>query len=118
MSRAVASFTVAAEGIRLRVRLLATMHEVDAAFRGASRPRRDGKVVPAFFHPATRGATAGTIVLAADAKLEELVPHEVTHAVVTALKGVHTDDDERAATAVGLLTTRIHARIRKQGLRS
>lgn len=116
--RAVATFIAAAEGIRVRVRLLATMHEVDAAFRGTSRPRRDGLCVPAFFDPAGPGAaSAGTIVLAADSGHDDLVPHEVTHAVVHACKGVHVDDDERAATAIGLLTARIHARLRKLGVR-
>lgn len=117
MTRAVATFTVAAQGIRVRVRLLATWREVDAEYRGTSRPRRDGKCVPAFFAPAGAGAaSAGTIVLSADGRHDDLVPHEVTHAVVWGLAGVHVNDDERAATAIGLLTARIHARIRGLGV--
>lgn len=115
--RALASFTVAALGIRVRVRILPTTRDVDSAYRESSRPRRDGLCTPAFFQHAGLGAkTAGTIVLSANGALDDLVPHEVTHAVVHACKGIHMDDDERAATAIGLLTARIHARIRKSGV--
>ena len=47
----------------------------------------------------------GTIVLPANANLMELIPHEVTHAVMAHLVGVHSGDDESLATSVGKLTT-------------
>jgi hypothetical protein len=54
----------------------------------------------------------GTIVLAANSNLNEIVPHEVFHAVLCWKKEVNTDDDEAAAYAVGKLTSRILRRIK------
>jgi hypothetical protein len=115
--RAIATFTVAAKGIRLRVRLLPSISDVHVTCPG-SRPRRDGLYTPAFFLPANPEAKhTGTVVFGLDGRLEELVPHEVSHAVVHHYKGVHVDDDERAATAIGLLTAAIHTRMRRLEVR-
>jgi hypothetical protein len=119
MSRALIAFSVAHGGVRLRVRLLPTDREVDREYRGG-RPRRDGLYVHAFFQP-TKSQSArhgGTIVLAANGRLTELVPHEVTHAVLHALAqriGRLLENDEPIATAVGILTARILARIERLG---
>lgn len=118
MTRAVATFTVTHGAIRLRVRLLPTRRDVDAEYRGGCR-RRNGEWCYAFFLP-TLSATArhvGTVVLPLDGRLEELVPHEVTHAVLHHVGGVHCTGDEAVATAVGLLTARIHDRIRRLEVR-
>jgi predicted SprT family Zn-dependent metalloprotease len=47
--------------------------------------------------------------------LAELIPHEVTHAVMHRLGGVHCTDDESLATAVGVLSARIARKI-EQGV--
>lgn len=119
MTRALARFTVAAGGIRLRVRVLPTMRDVDAEYRDGDRPRRDGKLVPAFFAPARRtdAKHLGTVVLCADGCAEELVPHEIAHAVVHAHQSVTAADDERFATTVGLLSARVHRHLRRLEVR-
>jgi hypothetical protein len=107
-------FTVAFAGIRLKVRLLSTIAEVHREYRGAIKTRiRDGKIVHAFFQPTTSPAAQyiGTIVLPVDGRLDELIPHEVTHACLHKFVGVHRTDDEMLATAVGILSARIRRRI-------
>lgn len=113
MDRAIATFSVAHGGIRLRVRLLPTVIAVDAQYREGRR-RRAGQVVHAFFQPSASNAARhhGTIVLGMDGLLDELVPHEVTHAVIHCLRGVSANDDEAAATAVGVLSARIFSQLR------
>lgn len=107
MTRALACFTVAYGAVRVRVRLLPRIADVDAEFH-AGRRRLRGQICHAFFTPGASGLKpVGTIVLPADGRLEELVPHEVTHAVMYRLGGVHCSDDERLATAVGRLSARI-----------
>jgi hypothetical protein len=113
MIRALATFSVAHGGVRLRVRLLPTVAAVDAQYRDGRR-RRAGQVVHAYFQPSASAAARhhGTIVLGMDGQLDELVPHEVTHAVIHYLRGVSANDDELAATAVGILSARIFSRTR------
>lgn len=116
MTRALAAFTVTHAGLRLRVRLMSSHVEVERAYR-AGRRRRDGLFIHAFFAP-TKSQSArhgGTIVLAGNGRLKELVPHEVTHAVMHKLGGGVHNDDEPIATAVGILTARILTRIERLG---
>lgn len=116
MTRALASFSVSHAGLRLRVRLLPTDRDVDREYRGG-RPRRDGLYIHAYFSPtkSQRARHGGTIVLAGNGRLKELVPHEVTHAVMHKLGGGVLADDEPLATAVGILTARILGRIERIG---
>ncbi len=114
-ARALAVFTVALRGLKLRVRILPTEADVDAeCHRCEGRRQRGTPKARAFFAPAARlCGVAGTIVLPADGQLTELVPHEVVHAVMYRLGGVHCSDDERLATDVGLLTERIFRQLER-----
>ena len=116
MTRALANFSVRHGALRLRVRVLPTVRTVDAEYR-AGRRRRGGKWVHAFFLPTFSPSASydGTIVLPADGRLVELVPHEVVHAVMHHLGGVHCTGDEPLATAVGLLSARIFSRLERLG---
>lgn len=116
MSRAVADFSVSHNRMKLRVRVLPTVADVDAAYRGGRR-RCDGKIVNAYFEPSMqRHGSVGTIVLPADGSLAELVPHEVVHAVMHRIGGVHCSADELLATAVGILSARIFRRCAQLGI--
>lgn len=116
-TRALAAFVVGHKDIKVRVRLLASHVEVGREFREGSR-RLAGLHIHGYFAPARRASAAcvGTIALACDKRLAETVPHEVTHAVMHKLGGVHCSDDERLATAVGMLTARIVTRLRRLGV--
>ena len=117
MSRALARFTVTHGACRIRVRVLPTDFDVDSDLRAGARPRRDGKLHPAFFQPpGERDAHDGTIVLAANARLTELVPHEVSHAVIHRYGVVESCADEPVATAIGLISARIFDRLRRLGV--
>ena len=117
MTRALAIFTVRHGACLVRVRLLPTVRDVDAAYREGKR-RRGGKWVHSFFvqsvSPVARHV--GTIVLPADGRIAELVPHEVDNAVTHHQVSIHRDDDEPHATAVGLLTARIFAGLKRLGM--
>ncbi|MCZ7655554.1 MAG: hypothetical protein M5R42_16815 [Rhodocyclaceae bacterium] len=80
--------TVTRAGLRLRVRLLPSHREVRHEFRDGRR-RRDGLCIHAYFAPAKsqRARHSGTIALAGNGCLKELVPHGVTHAVLHRLGG-------------------------------
>lgn len=108
-------FTVSYRGIRLRVRVLPTIIDVHREYVAGAR-RRDGKKVHAFFSPLHHPSAkhSGTIVLPADGRLEELIPHEVVHAVMDKIGGVHCSDDEALATAVGVLSARIARKIQRE----
>ena len=118
MTRALAVFTVSLRGLRLRVRLLPTEADVDHECRQyEGRRQRGTPTARAFFAPAKKlCSVAGTIVLPATGPLAELVPHEVVHAVMHRIGGVHCTDDERLATDVGLLTARILRRLALHGI--
>lgn len=121
MSAAVASFNVMRGGVRLRVRVLATVAEVHKAYgAGGARHRRAGRMVHAFFQASeTKAKSIGTLVLpASGGDLADLVPHEVTHAVMCRLQRVTAEDDERLATLVGQLTRTIRARLAERGIES
>lgn len=114
MGRALTTFTVSHGGIRLQVRLLATVAEVDAEY-SKGRRRRVDQVVHGYFQPrhSRYARHHGVIVLGLDACLDEIVPHEVAHAVIHAARGVSANDDEAAATAIGMLSARIFSRVRQ-----
>lgn len=116
MTRALAAFSVAHAGLRLRVRLLPTDRDVDREYRGG-RPRRDGLYIHAYFAPtkSQRARYGGTIALPANGRLAELVPHEVVHAVMHKLGGGVLQDDEPLATAVGILAASILGRLDRLG---
>lgn len=113
MMAALMVFCVSFAGIRLKVRLLPTVGDVHREFTsGLSRRRATGRV-HAFFSPnhAANRKFLGTIVLPSNGRLAELIPHEVTHAVMDKLGGVHCTEDEQLATAVGVLSARIARKI-------
>lgn len=115
-ARALARFTVQHRRLRLRVRLLASITDVDAEFH-AGRPRQKGRVVFGYFAPgAAHAAHVGTVVIPCDADLTEIVPHEVTHAVMRHLGDVNYIADEPLATAVGVLTSRIFRELARRGM--
>lgn len=114
------SFTVSHGSIRLKVTLRETVQDVHRAYLACNngvRPHR-GEIVYAFFSP-TQSVTAkhiGGIVLPMyGGNLNELIPHEVTHAVIHAHGGVLPHDDEDTATAIGSLCARIFKRIKQIG---
>ena len=106
-------FAVNHAGIRLKVRLLPTVRDVHREFRQGSAWRARGKMVHAFFLPnrAANRRHIGTIVLPSNGRLAELIPHEVTHAVLDKIGGVHCSADEACATAIGVLSARIARKI-------
>lgn len=113
------TFTVTHGILRIRVRVLPTIADVHREWlRAGGTRRRDGKVIPAFFRSTQSpyAKTIGLIVLPLDGRLGELVPHEVTHAVLHKVDSVHCVDDEKFATAVGLLSARIFKRIEQMGV--
>lgn len=114
MTRAVAVFTVSHRDIRIAVRVLPTVADVDAAYRGG-KPRRGGDdIVHAFYLCAERRSNARrTIVLPATGRLLELVPHEVVHAVING--GCHVDEETLADT-VGVLCAAIHGELIDRGI--
>ena len=105
-------FVVTHVGLRLRVDVLDTVREVDKAYLAGCRPRKRNWQVHAFFEQfGSRAKHFGRIVLPADGNLAELVPHEVAHAVIRYYKTVSCDDDERVATAIGLLSAKIQTKL-------
>lgn len=117
-ARALAVFTVSLRGLKLRVRILPTPADVSVECRRYERrSQRGAPIAEAFYAPALKlCGIAGTIVLPAGGHLTELVPHEVTHAVIHRVGLVESCDDERFATDVGLLTARILRQIARRGI--
>lgn len=119
--KALKVFTVKHGSIRIRVTLRETVRDVHEAYRANKNGMqlRRGEKVQAFFAP-TQSTTAkhiGRIVLPfAGGDLRELVPHEVTHAVICSHGGVLPHDDEAAATAIGIISARIFRHIEKMGV--
>lgn len=111
--KALKLFTVTHGSIRLKVRVLPTIRDVHREYKAGYAWRRTGMVVNAFFAPtnSARAKHTGTIVLPMDGRLEELIPHEVVHAVMSKIGGAHHTDDESLATAVGVLSARIAKKI-------
>ncbi len=82
------SFTVMHGSIRLKVKLLPTTRDVHRAYQASPGGRaRPGKIVHAFFRETVAGKHVGTVFFAEDGKHKELVPHEVSHAVISVLHG-------------------------------
>lgn len=117
-ARAVAVFTVSLRGLALRVRVLPSAKAVDLECRTyEKRSRRSGPITRAFFAPAKKlCSSAGTLVFSTDGRLTELVPHEVTHAVLHRVGGVARAAEERLATDVGLLSARIFRQLARRGI--
>lgn len=113
MSRAVAVFKVRHRGIAIAVRVLPTVADVDAAYRGG-RPRRDGDdIVHAYYLAERRRNARRRIVLPANGRLLDLVAHEVVHAVIN---GACHVDEETLADAVGVLCAAIHGELIDRGI--
>lgn len=111
------TFTVSHRGIHIRVKLLPSIKEVHRAYQAAPGGRaRPGKVVHAFFHEALTGKHIGTCYFPENGNLVELVPHEVSHALIRAYGGVLPRDDEDYCTSVGVICARIQSRIRQAGV--
>lgn len=117
-ARAVAVFIVSLRGLALRVRVLPTAADVDVECRQREGRRRRGTPkARAYFAPAARlCGVVGTIVLPADGRLDELVPHEVVHAVLHRTGSVSRDRDESFATDVGLLSAKIFLGLHRRGV--
>ena len=113
---AATTFTVSHGKIRIKVRLLPTVADVHREHQAVARRCHDGKTVCAFFLPTLRATRyVGTIVLPLQGKLREYVPHEVTHAVIHALNGVLSHDDEACCTAIGRISARIFKHLDQVG---
>lgn len=110
VARAVRVFRVTRRGVRVRVRVLADVAEVDRAYR-AGKPRRERKQVWGYMYA---GRSVMHIVLPLAGWTPGLVAHEVTH--VADRYGLRAgDDDEPMATIVGELTDSICARLARLG---
>ncbi len=113
----VKTFVISHGSIRIKVKLLPAIADVHQEHQITARRCGTGKTVLAYFMPAQRaGKIIGTIVLPADGRLRELVPHEVTHAVIHTLNGVLSHDDEACATAIGRLSSTIFRRVELLGV--
>ena len=111
MNKALMVFAVSYGGIRIKVRVLPHAKDVYEACTGA-KWRTRAELPRAFFRPAARsGKYTGTIVLAGNDDIAEIVPHEVTHAVLHKMGSVDSDNDEAFALAVGILSSRIAKKI-------
>lgn len=109
---AIKVFTVKHGGISIRVRVLPTIRDVHREHQAGFKRERNGTVC-GFFAPTRRSDAKhiGIIVLPLDKRLPELIPHEVTHAVLHKMCRVESIDDEAFAIAVGVLSARIARKI-------
>ena len=88
--------------MRLRVRLLPTVPMWTRSIAGPQAQRSQGR--SRLFPGGSTGARViGTVAVPlSGSNLREIVPHEVSHAVIHHLQGVSARDDEAAASAIGL----------------
>lgn len=107
MSRALAVFTVSYAGVRLKVRVLPSAKAVYTEYSNGAQWRARANLPMGFFLATPNTKFTGVVVLAGNMPLEEVVPHEVFHAVMYKRKVVHAEDDEPAAYTIGVLTARI-----------
>ena len=115
-AKALMVFTVSYAGIRLKVRVLPHAKDVYTECLGA-KWRSRAELPRAFFRPSARACKyTGMIVLAGNDDIAEIIPHEVTHAVLHKMRSVDTDDDEAFAMAVGILSARITRKIVRGGV--
>ncbi len=113
-ARALAVFTVSYAGIRLKIRVLPHAKAVYTEYTEGCSWRMRAALPEGFFEAAgARARYTGTIVLAGNADLQDVVPHEVFHAVLYKMKTVSTDDDEQAAYAIGMLSARITKKVNR-----
>lgn len=118
-SKALFTFTVSCGIHRLRVIVFPTVKAVHNAYArtyplDARDVWKDGRQVRGFFYPAkaTTKGHAGTIVLPLIGRLNEVIPHEVFHAVINFHGTVNEKDDEAEATAVGVFSAKILEKIK------
>jgi predicted SprT family Zn-dependent metalloprotease len=114
------TFIVRHGSIRIKVKLLPTVADVHREYlkhNGIARCR-DGKNAEAFtLRKSDKANEIGVVYLPEHGgDLFELIPHEVNHVVIHALNGVLSHDDEDAALAVGILSSRIFKRTRQMGV--
>lgn len=110
-ARALKVFTVGYHGIRIQVRVMPHAKDVYSELSGGGKWRMDKDLPSGLFIGNIKGRFTGTIVLAGNSDLTEVVPHEVFHAVLWKFGSVHTANDEPAAYAIGILTSRILAKL-------
>lgn len=116
-ARALMTFTVRHRKLRVKVRLLPILRDVHREYTEGGKQRAPkGKEVHAFFRKAKsrKAKHIGTIVLPSNGRLKELIPHEVTHAVLHKMRVVKARNDEACATSVGILSARIDKEIRRK----
>ncbi len=114
-SKALMVFTVSYGGIRLKVRVLPHAKDVYTECTGVKKWRTRAELPRAFFQASPRSRKyTGTVVLSGNDDLNELVPHEVTHAALHKMQCVTSNDDEALATTVGILSSRIIRKIAKR----
>jgi hypothetical protein len=113
MAKAILVFTVNYAGIRLNVRVLPSAQDVYTEYSGGAKWRMRAELPMGFFLETPNTKFTGTVVLAGNCQLEEVVPHEVFHAVMYKRKIVVCTDDEPAAYAIGILTSRILRKVKK-----
>lgn len=120
-ARALATFVVRHGTLCLKVRVLPSIQAVHREYalhhEDGAALSRNGKNVEAFFFPTKHPAATydGNIVLPLNgSRLPELIPHEVSHAVLHKMRTVETHDDEAFATAVGILSARIDRKLRSR----
>lgn len=107
--KALKVFYVSYSNIRLKVRILPHSRDVFTEYSGGKKWRMRDELPQGFFEATTNpyAKYLGTIVIAGNSDLNDVVPHEVFHAVLCKMRQVHTDNDEVAAYAIGVLTSRI-----------
>lgn len=123
-------FTLRLRHVRVRVKLLADVDAVDAAWDGDRSTFTRGTRVHAMFVPdVPASGFDGTIILPRKGLTVDLIVHETVHAVLYAdrvlarvlgesQKVVYTGDaEEQLANTVGLLSARILKKVRALGVR-
>lgn len=111
MKCSVAMFYVGHKGLILRI-ILKKKGRLHKAHQRKFK-RSKSKVRGYFFPAGEKKPYLGTIVLPAAADLTELIPHEVSHAVLHMLGRVSRNDDEKCAEWIGILSSMIFKTVRR-----